>query len=334
MALSNPLALLLILVPVGAVLYFLLRRRSPSRTLPFSGLSELLAREIRKTRWIFRALCAFFVVGLALLSYAIARPYLSRPLVKKTGEGIDIVIVQDVSESMDADDFEPNRMTVARAVIRDFIRKRTEDRIGLVAFSGDAVTKCPLTRDYDFLLAQVDELKMRELKQGTAIGMGLANGIARLRGSEARTKVIILLTDGDSNVGTINPITAAHLAKQDSIKIYTIGIGKANRVVVPIYAYDIFGKRTQLIAQVPSYLNPDLLKEIARITGGKAYMARDSGMLSRMLQEINQLEKTKVKIQRTEERDEKFLIPTLLGLFLLMTVSLLQETRFRRYEAA
>jgi len=334
--LADPKALLLLLLPVGLVAFFLLRRRKPQspNLLPLSGPRDLLQKMARQTRWAFRLMFVLTAIALCLLVWVVARPFTALPQTKKVGEGIDIVLVVDVSESMEADDFQPNRFDVAKAVIRDFIRRRIEDRIGIVIFSGDAVTKVPLTRDYDFLLSQVDDIRLRELKQGTAIGMGLASGIARLKGSEARSKVIILLTDGDSNVGAINPITASQLARQDRIKIYTIGIGKSNRVIVPIYSYDLYGKRTQLVAQVPSYLNPELLKDIAQITNGRAYMARDPGMLARMLQEIDRLEKTKVKVTRWEQREEKFVIPALVATILLLLVYLLSETRFRKAKVA
>ncbi|MBI1861133.1 MAG: VWA domain-containing protein, partial [Deltaproteobacteria bacterium] len=153
-------------------------------------------------------------------------------------------------------DYKPSRIDVAKTVLKDFIRRRKFDRIGIVMFGGDAVTKSPLTRDYDFLATQIDDVRFRELKQGTAIGMGLLGGVSRLRNSQAKTKVIILMTDGDSNVGTVNPITASSLARQENIKIYTIGIGQKDRVIIPIYAYDSLGRRGQLIANVPPYLNP------------------------------------------------------------------------------
>ena len=231
---------------------------------------------------------------------------------------------------MEATDLVPNRMVAAKAVIRGFIEARPDDRIGLVIFGGEAVTKCPLTRDHDFLIQQVEDSRMRELKQGTAIGMGLANSISRLRNSESKTKLIVLITDGDSNVGAVNPITAANLAKQEGIKIYSIGIGKEDRVVVPIYAYDLNGRRTQLVAQVPSYINPQLLAQISKITGGNAYMARDTGMLHRILQEIDRLERSKIKMQPQQRRDEHYFFPAAIGTILLLLAWMLQETRFRK----
>ncbi len=328
----SPDAFYLMALPLVAAIYACFcRRTSKHRGItPFTAIHLKLRKDIQRTRWIFRTLFGLFLLALGLLSLAIARPALIHTWNRTQSEGIDIVVSLDVSESMEASDLKPTRIAAAKAVIRNFVQQRKEDRIGLVIFGGEAVTKSPLTRDYDFLLSQVDDVRLRELKQGTAIGMGLANAIARLRTSEAKTKVIILLTDGDSNVGAINPITAASLAKQEHIRIYTIGIGRENRVVVPIYAYDASGHRAQLVAQVPSYLNPELLAQIATLTGGKAYMAKDTGMLNRIWDEINKLEKTKVKNIPMEKREELFFWIAFLGLVLLAVIVLLGETRFRR----
>lgn len=330
--LANPKALFFAAFPLGLALYFIVKRRSRTSRLllNLSGPLALLRQQSARAKRVFRLLFIATLGALLLLVWVIARPTRVRSWAKKWSEGIDIVIALDVSESMDADDIPPSRILVAKQVIRDFIRRRGEDRIGLVLFGGEAVTKCPLTRDFDFLLSQVEDVKLRELKQGTAIGMGLASSISRLRHSEAKNRIIILLTDGDSNVGAINPVTAAMLARQEGIKIYTIGIGKADRVVVPIYAYDMFGKRTQLIAQVPSYINPELLKTISRLTGGKSFMARNPGMLNQFVMEIDKLEKTKVKMIPMEEKDETYFKPALVATLLLGLIYCLQETRFRK----
>jgi Ca-activated chloride channel family protein len=329
--LLSPKALWLGMLPLALLVYFILRRRSSrlKTLLPLSPPSLLRAAS-RRTRLIFRLIFAASVIALLIVTVVIAQPIRVQSWTKKWTEGMDIVISLDVSESMDATDFLPSRILVAKAVIRDFIKHRSDDRIGLNIFGGEAMTKCPLTRDYDFLLSQVDDVRLRELKQGTAIGMGLSNAIGRLRHSDSKNRIIILLTDGDSNVGSINPITAAHLAHQEGIRIYSIGIGKADRVVVPIYAYDIYGKRTQLIAQVPSYLNPELLREISRLTGGKAYMARDPGMLNQIIHEIDRLEKTKVKITPMQKREDMSYYFGVAALLLLGMVYGLQETRFRK----
>lgn len=328
----HPKAFFLIALPLLIWAWTLLMARRPRRRAVYrmSYPSALFQAQSQFVRRVFRILWVVAGIGLILLAIAIARPVSWESSTKKTSEGIDIVITLDASESMIADDFKPSRMTVAKKVIQDFIRKRSNDRIGLVVFGGESVTKCPLTEDHDFLMAQVEEVQMRELKQGTAIGMGLSNSILRLKDSKARTKVIVLITDGDSNVGDVNPITAAHLARTEGIKIYSIGVGKDNRVLVPIYAYDAYGNKRGLVAQVPSYLNPDLLQEISRITGGRAYMARNSGMLVQILAEIDKLEKTKVNMQPKLRKLEQFLLPAGLALALLYLIWLLMETRFRR----
>jgi Ca-activated chloride channel homolog len=330
--LGSPHSLWLMLIPLAWFLFFLFKKRSGQTRplLPLSGPLELMRKESKRARWAFRTLFFLLLSSFCILVFVVARPLFVKPLVKKSAEGIDIAILLDVSESMVADDYLPSRIDVAKSVIRDFVKRRNEDRIGLSIFAGEAVTKSPLTRDYDFLLDQVDDVKLRELKQGTAIGMAIANAVARLRRSESKNKVIILLTDGDSNVGAINPITAAQLARQESIRIYCIGIGKSDRVVVPIYAYDIYGHKTQLIAQVPSYLNPDLLREISRITNGRAYMARDTAALNNVLLEIDKLEKTKTQVVSTQSKEDYFFFPALFATLLIAAVTIIQETRYRK----
>lgn len=268
-------------------------------------------------------------VAMLLLIGAASGPVAERRTQEVWSSGIDIALVVDISESMEATDYLPNRMEIAKQVLKDFVGRRTHDRIGLVLFGGEAVTKSPLTHDLTFLKNQIDDIRFRELKQGTAIGMGLLGGISRLRHSKTQTKIIILMTDGDSNVGTINPITAANLARQENIKIYTIGIGQKDRVLVPIYAYDATGRKGQLIAQVPSYLNPELLKKIAFLTGGRSFMARDGGMLARIVGEIDRLEKSPIKLSSKTRRDPLFQYPLLFAVCLLAAVAVLLETRFR-----
>lgn len=331
-SLFYPFVLFGLLPLLGVGFFFLVNKRKETDSLlsRMPGPWEELRKAIRKTRRAFRFIFVMQLMALALLVLVVARPFRTKTIIKKWTEGVDIALVLDLSESMDAEDLEPSRILAAKQVIRQFVSQRPNDRIGLVTFGGESVMKSPLTRDFDFLLQQVEEVKLRELKQGTAIGLGITNGVSRLRKSQSKNKILILLTDGDSNVGAVNPITAAKLAAQEAIRIYTIGIGKQDRVVVPIYAFDSNGKKTHVVAQVPSYLNPKLLKEISDLTGGKAYMARDTGMLSRILQEIDKLEKTKVNINAVSELDELFFYPAILALLLMTITHLLMETRFQR----
>lgn len=331
LSLSHPFLLLLLVVPLLLLVYFLAKKKTPSKHTVFMSVQFTeLRKESKRTKRIFQCLFFLCLSILSLMIFTLAKPFRTKTYTKQWTEGVDIVIVLDVSESMEASDLQPNRILAAKAVIRDFISRRPHDRIGLVIFGGEAMMKSPLTRDFDFLLNQVDDVRLRELKQGTAIGMGIANGITRLKKTESKNKVLILLTDGDSNVGAINPVTASQLARQEGIRIYTIGIGKEDRVVVPIYAYDANGKKTHLLAQVPSYINPQLLNEISRNTGGKSYMARDTGMLHKILQEIDKVEKTKIKVQPMTEREELFFIPALVATLFLSLYFVLTETRFKK----
>lgn len=328
----SPSTLLFLLLPLGITLFILFKKRPT--TAPFLLRLSNSALEIkqasRKARWQLRGIYALLSIAASLLILAAARPIQIISWIEKFTDGIDIVISLDVSESMEADDLEPNRIRAAKSVIEDFIKNRPDDRIGMVVFGGESVMKSPLTRDFDFLLSQVEDIQLRELKQGTAIGMGLTNAIARLRKSEAKNKVIVLLTDGDNNVGAINPITAAILARDEGIRVYTIGIGKQDRVVVPIYAYDAEGRKSHLIAQVPSYINPELLKQIALITGAQSYMARDTGMLHKILQDIDKLERTRIKLMPKSRTEDRYFIPAVMGTFLIFLAFILLETRFKR----
>ncbi len=328
----NPKIIALFALPILGAIYFWFRplRWKGSKLSGFSLWDDFIQKSQIRIRWYFRILFLAWILVLLGLIAALCRPVWNEQKKKITSNGIDLLLVMDVSESMEADDLKPNRFTALKKVVQEFVKSRPYDRIGLVLFGGEAITKAPLTMDHPFLLEQVQDARMRELKQGTAIGQGLANGVSRFRGSSAKTKVIILLTDGDSNVGAINPITAAQLARESGIRIYTIGIGESDRVMVPIYQYDADGNRQQLLAQVPSYLNPELLARIARITGGKAYMARDNGMLSLILKEIDRLEKSKVKVELRTERHEWYQYPLAAALVLAILIFIFEETRFRR----
>lgn len=329
--LLEPKNLLWLILPSALVLYFLFKKKTTRPDdLKFSDFSSVLKKHGKRTRTIFIFLFILTLLNFGLLAFIMARPMKIKSWIQKWTEGVDIVFVLDVSESMDAADLTPSRIVAAKSVIKDFVSHRPDDRIGLVIFGGESILKSPLTRDFDFLLSQVEDIRLRELKQGTAIGNGLANGIARLRQSESKNRILILLTDGDSNVGAINPVTAAYLAKQEGIKIYSIGIGQENRVLVPIYAYDGSGQKGALITQIPSYLNPELLKQISAITGGRAYMARDTGMLNRVLKDIDSLEKTKIKLLPMSKKEEIFFIPAIFASLILFFLIWIQETRFQR----
>lgn len=242
-------------------------------------------------------------------------------------KGIDIVVSLDISGSMMAEDFKPeNRLAVAKEEAAKFIRERENDRIGLVVFSREAFTQCPLTLDYDILTSLLSEVQIGMIQDGTAIGMGIATAVNRLRESDAKSKVIILITDGENNAGKIDPVTAAELAQTFGIKVHTIGVGRGGLVPFPIND-PLFGKR---YVQAKVDIDEFTLKRIADITGGVFFRARDPQSLSEIYTRINELEKTEVRVKEYRSFDELFpyfLIPALI----LLTVELaLKNTLFLR----
>ncbi len=281
-------------------------------TLRFSEVPLLKGSNFSWSMAASRFLPLFHAVIFGLFIMSLARPQaVSREKDYET-KGVDIIISMDISGSMLAEDFKPeNRMLVAKEEAKKFIRGRENDRIGLVVFAREAFTQCPLTLDYDILLNLVDEIQIGMIQDGTAIGMGIATAVNRLRESDARSKVVILITDGENNAGKIDPVTAAELARTFGIKIYTIGVGKGGLVPFPIND-PLFGKR---YVQARVDVDEFLLKRVADITGGIFFRARDPQSLTEVYQKINELEKTEVKVHEYRSYDELFpyfLIPALL----------------------
>jgi len=230
-------------------------------------------------------------LALAALIMALARPQLQNTTIEQNAEGIDIVLVLDMSSSMQAEDLKPNRFEAARSVAMDFIDKRISDRIGLVSFALKSFTVVPPTLDYRLLKQLLEDLEMGVIEDGTAIGMGIATAINRLKDSEAESKVIILLTDGQNNAGEIDPVTAADLAVTYGIKIYTIGAGTRGTAPFPIQD-PIFGRRYQ---NVPVNIDEEMLTEIATMTQGQYFRATDTEELQQIYSQIDELERTEIE---------------------------------------
>lgn len=236
-----------------------------------------------------------------------------------SSEGVDIMLVLDTSQSMAAEDFKPkNRLEVAKKQVQKFITKRSSDKVGLIVFGGEAYTQCPLTLDYNVLLNFIDDIHLNMAGRGTSIGMALATGLNRLRHSEAKSKVIILLTDGENNSGEIDPLSAAKLASDMSVKVYTIGVGKEGGAPIP-YEDPIYGKtyaRNSMGQIVLTKIDEETLKKIAKVTNGTYFRAHDGESLEKIYEEINSLEKTKIKAKQHFSYHDFF--PSIILLLLLL----------------
>ena len=262
----------------------------------------------------------------ALLVVALARPQDVERLSHTNTEGIDIMLAIDVSGSMLARDFRPDRITAAKEVAGSFIADRYGDRIGLVAFAGEAFTQSPLTTDQGTLQTLLSRIRSGLIEDGTAIGNGLATAINRLRESEAKSKVIILLTDGVNNHGEIAPLTAAEIAKAQGIRVYTIGVGTEG--MAPYPAIDMFGNLTFVNQKVE--IDEKVLKAISDMTGGKYFRATDKAKLKAIYDQINQLEKSKVEVTEHVTYHEQYLLWALAGLLLLFAEFLFANLVLKR----
>jgi len=322
---ANPELLWLLLLNAAlTLLWFWRKRRAPAAVLPTVARFRQLKPSLRAQ--LLPLLLVLRVAAFSLLIIALARPQASDRLEVISAETVDIMLALDISTSMGSEDFQPrNRLEVAKAVISDFIAGRTSDRIGLVAFAGFSFLKCPLTTDYKLLSFLLESTKMTEPENdGTAIGMALANAVNHLRASGAKSRVIILLTDGENNVSTIEPATGAELARAMGIKVYAVGVGREAK---PVGAGDQPGPPNP--AQQPASINEDSLKQIAQITGGSYFRATDSDSLRRIFQEIDKLEKTEIDVKRFHRFTELFAPYALSGLLLLLVELLLHHSWLR-----
>jgi len=263
-------------------------------------------------------------LAIAALILALARPQSSLSWQNSTTEGIDIMIASDISGSMLAEDFQPNRLEAGKNIAIDFIRNRPDDRIGLVIFSGESFTQCPLTIDHDVLINLYADVKYGMIDDGTAIGMGLATAVNRLKGSEAKSKVIILLTDGSNNMGSIPPLTAAEIAKDFGIRVYTVGIGTHGFAPYPVQTP--FGVQYQ---KIPVDVDEGTLTKIANATGGKYFRATDNQTLRNIYDQIDKLEKAKIDVTQFHKKTELFFPFALIALFLLSLEFILKNTLLR-----
>jgi len=265
------------------------------------------------------------LIAIGLLIIALARPQSFTSGENVTTEGIDIAMVLDISGSMLAEDFKPNRLDAAKNVIDNFVEGRTTDRIGLVVFSREAFTQCPLTIDYSVLRNLLLDIRSGMIQDGTAIGNAIANGVNRLKESDAKSRIIILLTDGVNNAGEVDPISAAEIAKAFGIRIYTIGVGTRGEAPYPVQTP--FGTRYQM---VPVEIDEAMLTKIANLTGGEYFRATNNRALEEIYNKIDKLEKTKIEITSYKNASEKYYSWLWGGLILLLFELGLSRTILRK----
>lgn len=315
---------LLLLVPIFIYAHFWREsRRMSDFRYPdlklLEGMNRSLRVRLRHLPFLLR------LAAMILLIVTLARPQAHDREEKRTTEGIDIVLCLDTSTSMAAEDLKPNRLEAAKIVAREFVEGRQTDRIALVPFAAQSFTQCPLTTDYPVLVSLLSDVHMGMVEDGTAIGMAMATAINRLRESTAKSKVVILLTDGQNNRGELDPVTAAQAAAALGVKIYTIGVG--TRGLAPYPVQTILGTRYK---NLPVDIDEDMLREIARVTGTKYYRATNEEKLWDIYHEIDQLERSKVEVVEYRHVAELF-SPWLASALLCLALQVgLASTRFRK----
>ncbi len=325
MVFANPnyLYLLLLLIPLVAWYIYKLRKSQASLQVSSAEAFEVPGASswrvyLRHVPFVLR------MVAIAVLIVVLARPQSTNSWQNSTTEGIDIVMAIDISTSMLAEDLKPNRLEAAKDVAASFINGRPNDNIGLVVFAAESFTQCPLTTDHGVLLNLFKDIQPGIIQDGTAIGVGLANAVSRIKDSQAKSKVIILLTDGVNNTGQVAPVTAAEIAKTFGIRVYTIGVGTQGEAPYPIPT--AFGVQYQ---NIPVEIDEQVLKQIASTTGGQYFRATDNASLKEIYSEIDQMEKTKISVQEFSKKQEEYKNWALLAFVLLLVEVLLRNTVLR-----
>ena len=322
---GNPWFLLLeVLIPIMIVHYFLRKRKRKAQillsTLPvFEAIPKTLKEKTVGLPFIFRLL------GLCLLIVALARPRGSIGTRDVKTEGIDVMLAMDISASMLAKDFKPNRLEASKEIAIDFIKERPDDRMGLVIFAGESFTQCPLTTDHSVLVNLVDTVTTGMVEDGTAIGDGLATAVSRIKDSKAKSKVIILLTDGVNNRGSIAPVTAGDIAKAYGIRVYSIGVGTMGRALSPVA---MFGDTYQF-DMIDVKIDEATLKQISETTGGKYFRATDNESLKSIYAEIDQMEKTMFEVKEYEHKPDLYFWVFIPAMFFLLLEFLVRTFVYR-----
>ena len=316
---------LLVLLPV-AIWWYVVKQPKRLGSIRISSIAQVRTARSWKSMLLHLPF-VFRIVAMVCLIVALARPQTRNDEELVSGEGVDIVMCIDVSGSMLAQDFTPNRMEAAKEVAAGFIAGRPTDRIGLVIFSGESFTLCPLTTDQAVLQAQIGNIQSGLLEDGTAIGSGLATSVDRLRASKSKSKVVILLTDGENNGGQIPPVTAKELAKATGVRVYTIGVGTEGYAQVPMQT----AGGSVVMQREKVNLDEKLLTQIATETGGKYFRAKDNESLKNIYTEIDKLEKSKIEVTALKRYSEKFFPLALAAALFLLLEIILRYTVFRKF---
>lgn len=313
-----------ILVPLMAA-WYLWRGRKGTAPLQLSGFENLDERMGTARSWLRHLLAVLRLATVSLIIIALARPQSSNQWEQVTTEGIDIVLCMDVSGSMRAMDFKPNRLEASKNVGIEFVNARQDDRFGLVVFAGESFTQCPMTTDRAVVINFLKGIDFGVIEDGTAIGMGLATAVNRIRESKADSRVIILLTDGVNNSGDVGPVTAAEIAAGYGIRVYTIGVGTEGTAPIPMQ--DMFGRTVTRNMQVE--IDEEVLQKIASTTGGQYFRATNNNKLRDIYQEIDQLEKTRLDVKHFSKKSEEYFPFLLAAMLFLIAEALLRYTFFR-----
>jgi N-terminal double-transmembrane domain len=321
---AEPFFLYLLVVIPAMIVFYILKQQKVTAAMRMSGLQSFSQTGTTFRHYLRHIFFALRTMAVGLLIIALARPQKSDKFQNVSTEGIDIVLAQDISGSMLARDFKPDRLEAAKNIATEFISGRPYDRIGLVVFSGESFTQCPLTTDHAVLINLLREIQSGMIEDGTAIGMGLATAVNRIKDSKAKSKVIILLTDGVNNKGEIAPATAAEIAKTFGIRVYTIGVGTQG--VAPYPVQTPYGIQYQ---DMPVEIDEGILQKIAETTGGKYFRATDNNSLIQIYKEIDKLEKSKIDVRLFTKKEEKYLLPALIAFCMLIFEIIVRNTVFK-----
>lgn len=327
MTFNNPEYLWLLLLLVPMILWYIFKQYQSDASIQVSTTKPFSKIPRTRKHLLFHLVFALRCMAIFLLIIVIARPQSTNSYRKESTEGIDIMLALDISGTMLAEDLKPNRLEAAKDVAIKFIADRPNDNMGLVIFAGESFTQCPLTTDHAVLTNLVNSVKFGEMgiDDGTAIGLGLARAVDRIKDSKAKSKVVILLTDGSNNSGDIAPLMAAEIAKKMGVRVYTIAVGKHGMAPYPFQTP--MGIRYQ---NVPVEIDEEVLQQIAQMTGGNYFRATDNATLSAIYAEIDQMEKTKLQVREYRKKQEEF-FPYLLTVFFLLALEIIiRNTLLRR----